>query len=119
MFDNAAKLEQVNRLHHYGRQLSVLKKIYQSYDRIIQRILDHQKTVTQDESPGQQGSGAPSISTSLGAPLHRSASVRFQALQDRINLFPLSEIDECLSEKDALVQVVCMSVHCLMFTNNR
>ena len=107
MFENAADLKQVNRLHLYGRQLSVLKKIYQSYDRIIQRILERQKMVTREERSEQQGPRALPTSNPLGTPLHASAIVRFQALQDRINLFPLSEIEECLSEKDALVQVVC------------
>ena len=106
MFQNAAELEQVNRLHQYGRQLSVLKKIYQSYDRIIQRLLERQKAVASHEQLEVQGPRALLIPNPLGTPLHSAAIVRFQALKDRINLFPLSEIDECLNEKDALVQVV-------------
>ena len=109
MFENAAELKQVNRLHQYGRQLSVLRKIYQSYDRIIQRLLERQKAVASQERLEPQEPRALLIPNPLGTPLHSAAIVRFQALKDRINLFPLSEIDECLSEKDALVQVVCVA----------
>ena len=37
MFDSA-KLEHVHQLHHFGRQLAILKRIYESYNLIIQRI---------------------------------------------------------------------------------
>ena len=120
MFKNAAELQQVNRLHQYGRQLSVLKKIYQSYDRIIQRLLERQKAVASQERLESQETRALLIPNPLGTPLHSSAIVRFQALKDRINLFPLSEIDECLSEKDALVQVVCVAyLYSVTDTNSR
>ena len=37
MFESA-KLEHVHQLHHFGRQLAILKRIYESYNLIIQRI---------------------------------------------------------------------------------
>ncbi|MCJ1308049.1 hypothetical protein MMC25_001699 [Agyrium rufum] len=101
MFDSA-RLEHVNTLHHYGRQLAVLKKIYQSYNRIIDRVLERQKVLKSEPDSN------PSDDTNLnsyGVRLPTAATVRFQALQDRINLFPMSEIQECLDEKEALVAV--------------
>ena len=45
-------------------------------------------------------------SETFGAPLSQAAIVRFERLLDRINLYALSEIQECLDEKDALVFMV-------------
>ncbi|KAK8156297.1 hypothetical protein IWX90DRAFT_226710 [Phyllosticta citrichinensis] len=39
-----AELGHINRLHHIGRQLSVLKNMYTSYDVIIDRVLEKQET---------------------------------------------------------------------------
>ncbi|KAK7615485.1 hypothetical protein JOL62DRAFT_7767 [Phyllosticta paracitricarpa] len=39
-----AELGHVDRLHHIGRQLSVLKNMYTSYDVIIDRVLEKQET---------------------------------------------------------------------------
>ncbi|KAK8193211.1 uncharacterized protein BKA78DRAFT_294601 [Phyllosticta capitalensis] len=39
-----AELGHINRLHHIGRQLLVLKNMYQSYDVIIDRVLEKQET---------------------------------------------------------------------------
>lgn len=120
----------IDRLHQYGRELAVLKRMYQSYALIIDRILARQKPINpttavpsnttgrhtkklsqesntatrlRDESPAVDGD----IST-LGAPLSSSATVRFERLRDRINLFALSEIQECLDEKESLVFLVCL-----------
>lgn len=43
----------------------------------------------------------------FGAPLSSAATVRFERLRDRINLYALSEIQECLDEKESLVFLVC------------
>lgn len=42
----------------------------------------------------------------FGAPLSSAATVRFERLRDRINLYALSEIQECLDEKESLVFLV-------------
>ena len=42
----------------------------------------------------------------LGPTLSSSAIVRFQRLGDRIDLYVLSEIQQCLDEKEALVFMV-------------
>ena len=41
-----------------------------------------------------------------GAPLSPAVTVRFERLLDRINLYALPEIQECLDEKDGLVFLV-------------
>ena len=43
----------------------------------------------------------------FGAPLSAAATVRFERLRDRINHYAISEIQECLDEKEALVFLVC------------
>ena len=126
-----AELDHVDTLHHYGRQLAVLKRIYQSYDQIIGRIMDMQDLIkksalaaagsaeaaaksaqTANATPPQaqpsQGSNLDAEDLSYGVRLSTAAIVRFQTLRDRIRLYALSEIQECLDEKEALVQVVSL-----------
>ncbi len=106
--------------------------MYQSYALIIRRILEKQKpfkdltaaqlrnnsniTGLQDfdstanpqamrESMNMGGPFSPS-SENFGAPLSQAAIVRFERLLYRINLYALSEIQECLDEKRALVFMV-------------
>ena len=104
-----AKLEHVNTLHHYGRQLAVLKRMYQSYDRIIERVIAMDKRL--EDSGVSHDLTNPSQAQSneyLGVRMSPSAIFRFQRLKDRISLYVLNEIQECLDEKEALVQVVSL-----------
>ena len=117
----------IQQMHQYGRQLAVLKRMYQSYALIIQRILDRQKPVSL--LPGDSHSighshasqlsreshmtvrlteeGESTVDTkTFGAPLSAAATVRFERLRDRINHYAISEIQECLDEKEALVFLV-------------
>ncbi len=100
--------------------------MYQSYALIIERVLSRQKPVNvatarqpDEESRAHtrrlsHGSNAGSllntdVSTeveTLGVPLSSVAIVRFERLLDRINLYALSEIQECLDEKESLVFLV-------------
>ena len=127
MFEKAL-LSRVRQLHQTGRQLAVLKRMYQSYALIIERILDRQtprglsastiKFHGSDQSAQmQQKSNGPVDSTdepglngtidqTFGAPLTAKATVKFERLRDRINLYALSEIQECLDEKESLVFLV-------------
>lgn len=111
----------IQRLHQYGRELAVLKRMYQSYALIIDRILDRQKPLysstgepsTMSGSHGEgmilEGQVTSQVQT-FGAPLSSAASVRFERLRDRINLYALSEIQECLDEKESLVFLVDRSL---------
>lgn len=126
------ELKLMERLHQTGRQLAVLRRMYQSYALIIKRILEKQRPlqnliitdntdtpaaissqtyeakaerVLNAERVSLQGHMA-STGHGLGAPLSQAAIVRFERLLDRINLYALSEIQECLDEKNDLVFLV-------------
>jgi Mg2+ and Co2+ transporter CorA len=104
--------EQVNTLHQVGRQISALKSICRSYESIIERIL-HKQIVSQSRT--RKGLMArPQIDTmdlqhysteSEASTIRLSSSsiARFERLHDRIGLLLMTEVDECLNEKEALV----------------
>lgn len=116
----------IDDLHHVGRQLAVLKRMYQSYALIIERILERNKPVRTpiEQKPSQssdhgvalskveqsadtQTFGVPFSSQTYEVSLSSAATVRFERLRDRINLYALSEIQDCLDEKESLVFMVC------------
>jgi hypothetical protein len=129
----AADVDLVEELHSIGRQLAILKRMYQSYSLIIDRILEKQKSVETSIEHRPSGidrdDGYPLTIVSLagdviadqrryddstapktlGVPLSSAVVTRFQRLRDRINLYPLSEIQDCLDEKESLVFMVCLS----------
>ncbi|KAJ5620679.1 hypothetical protein N7510_004663 [Penicillium lagena] len=117
----------VNELHWLGRRLAVLKRLYQSYELIMRRLLQRQRMLRdelrQTQPPPlsygatfgdiefsdlQQSSlvsnpSQPGITDkSVGVHLSSAAVARFERLADRINLYCLSEIDSCLTEKESL-----------------
>lgn len=47
----------------------------------------------------------PEFTSSLGVSLSSAARVRFERLKDRIILYALSEIQECIDQKDSLVMM--------------
>lgn len=103
----------IQRLHLIGQQLAILKKIYQSYALIIDRILERQKPVNMSNSTQllQEDVGEHTAVFTAQAPayevaLSSAATVRFERLRDRINLYALGEIQDCLDEKEALVFLV-------------
>jgi hypothetical protein len=129
-------LDDIDRLHHIGRQLATLKRLYQSYQLIIDRILEKQKQMqsltsashvsslslpqlAQEES--SDGSELPTVSRQqsashargsasstggAGLALTPAAVHRFERLRDRVTLYALSEIQECISTADSLVFMV-------------
>jgi hypothetical protein len=118
-----ASLTHVDQLHHIGCQLSVLKRVYLAYNLIIERVLKKQEAtlaslknsriVSGVESlassiPGNALSGVqvPEADSLLGVSLSSAARVRFERLKDRIALYALSEIQECVDQKEALVMMV-------------
>ena len=117
-----ANLTHVDQLHHIGCQLAVLKRVYQSYELIIERVLKKQEAtlaslknshiMSGDQSlasslpgVGSQGPTMPEADSLLGVSLSSAARVRFERLKDRILLYALSEIQECLDQKDSLVMM--------------
>ncbi|KAF1994603.1 hypothetical protein P154DRAFT_447294 [Amniculicola lignicola CBS 123094] len=123
-----ADLTHVDQLHHIGCQLSVLKRVYQSYSLIIERVLKKQEATLASLKNSHIVSGPDSLASSmpnpgspaqlqvspmqlqeadslLGVGLSSAARVRFERLQDRIILYALSEIQECIDQKEALVMM--------------
>jgi Mg2+ and Co2+ transporter CorA len=110
-----AELEHVDRLHHIGRKLGVLKRLYQSYDSLIDQVLKKQEATlaslknsqafpsgmqSMDQSVGQLAD--PNL---MGAPLSSAARMRFETLKRRIRLYALNEVEECLLQKESLTMV--------------
>jgi hypothetical protein len=124
-------VELVNELHWLGRRLGVLKRLYQSYELIMQRVLQRQRLL-RDEARGTQQRPVPcgttfeesefterrqeSLMSSASLPfandkpvgvlLSSAAVAKFERLADRINLYCLSEIETCLGEKESLTFLV-------------
>ena len=118
-----ADLTHIDQLHHIGCQLSVLKRVYHSYMLIIERVLKKQEATLASLKNSHIMSGAesfvsepptvnpshgpmvPEADSLLGVSLSSAAKVRFERLKDRILLYALSEIEECLAQKDSLVMM--------------
>lgn len=129
----------VDELHWLGRRLGVLKRLYQSYELIMRRLLQRQRLLRDEarsSNPPPMSFGntfAEPDSTDLrqgsivsdgnrfgtndkpvGVALSSAAVARFERLVDRINLYCLSEIDTCLLEKESLtflVSVILLERH--------
>ncbi|KAF1953327.1 hypothetical protein CC80DRAFT_527324 [Byssothecium circinans] len=117
-----ANLEHIDQLHHIGCQLAVLKRVYQSYEKIIERVLKKQEAtlaslknshiVSGVDSPTSSYQGysspiqqIPEADSLLGVSLSSAARARFERLKDRIMLYALSEIQECIDQKESLVMM--------------
>lgn len=117
-----ANLSHVDQLHHIGCQLAVLKRVYQSYELIIDRVLKKQEATLASLKNSHIVSGVDSLASShpivnasgpqipeadslLGVSLSSAARARFERLKDRIMLYALSEIQECIDQKDSLVMM--------------
>ncbi|KAJ5166939.1 uncharacterized protein N7482_005720 [Penicillium canariense] len=117
----------VNELHWLGRRLGVLRRLYQSYELIMRRLLQRQRLLREDARSSNpppvafdatvgdsefadlrqgisvnNGSHSGSNDSPVGVLLSSAAVARFERLVDRINLYCLSEIDTCLLEKESL-----------------
>lgn len=122
-------VELVGELHWLGRQLAVLKRVYQSYELIMWRLLQRQRLLREEaknrpaftngnafmenefgdpRQPTQQTnlSLISNYDTQVGVQLSSAAVARFERLLDRIKLYCLSEIEACLVEKESLTFLV-------------
>jgi hypothetical protein len=126
----AAKVSLVQQVHDVGRQLTVLKLMYQSYELIVSRLIQSQRMITDPRlgplSPRQplheqnrhslREHSVPRLTqyedsftdddTGSNVKLSSSALVRFERLFDRIRLYALTEIEECIKEKESLAMMV-------------
>lgn len=115
-------LGQVDRLDSIGKELGVLRRHYESYNRIILRLLEPVKitgaSLASSRVAGQLTSQAsfetvrPTAAvapgeSSLGVALSAAARVRFKRLKDMIDLYALSDVEEYIKQKDSLVAMVC------------
>lgn len=114
------KLCHIDRLDSLGKELGVLKRHYASYNRIIDRLLEHQSASTASLQNSQIVAETDMTATSqtsldtvrpivaerdsmLGVSLSTASRVRFKRLRDLIDLYALSEVEEYIKQKDSLV----------------
>jgi hypothetical protein len=134
---NRPVVELINELHWLGRRLAVLKRLYQSYELIMRRLLQRHRMLREEARSHQpaplpfgttfserefadmrkdslmsSGSEVPSTSDKpVGVILSSAAAARFERLADRIVLYCLSEIESCLTEKESLTFLVSLLIH--------
>jgi hypothetical protein len=72
--------------------------------RSLQSTSDHKRVAS--PRPGAQSHSDGNLDGVQGATLSPSAIFKFQRLGDRIDLYVLSEIQQCLDEKESLVFMV-------------
>jgi len=127
----SADVTLVSQIHNLGRQLTVLKLMYQSYEHIVSRLLHWQRSKKDanlamlSSRPTFQLQNDPTAFPELSSSqlvqderifledesdcrvkLFSSSIVRFERLLGRIRLYALTEIEECLNEKESLVLMV-------------
>jgi hypothetical protein len=117
----APKLAHIDRLDRIGKELGVLRRHYEAYNRLIERVLEPvAPTIASLENSRvvSESSDARSIDTvrginlvtekesMLGVSLSSPARVRFTRLKDLIDLYALNEIEEYLKQKESLVSLV-------------
>ena len=115
MFESP-KLCHLDRLDSIGKELGVLKRHYASYNRIIDSLLDQPSATTaslqnsQIVSSTSQRSSLDTVrpivterQSMLGVCLSSAARVRFKRLRGLIELYALSEVEEYMKQKEALI----------------
>lgn len=118
MYD-CPRLRHIDRLDAIGRELGVLRRHYESYISIVDRLLEPQSTSAASLQNSQVVSSGSRVSldtirpvvlekaSMLGIPLSSAARVRFRRLKDMFDLYALSEVEEYIKQKDSLVTMVC------------
>jgi hypothetical protein len=92
--------EIIKTLYKIGVQMRLNKHLHEGYKNLIERILEFKPA---DCKPS-------SSVTSLGefrVVVATSAIARFERLRDRLDLLTLGSISQSISEKDALLDMVC------------
>lgn len=96
-------LTQIERLDNVGNDLLVLKRHYQSYMRIIDRVVE----MSSDSAAGHMANSHSTDSrrAHIGIDPGPAARVRFERLKDMITLYALSEVKDYLDKKAMLVDM--------------
>ena len=116
------QLRHIDRLDHVGKELNVLRRHFESYNRIIDRVIEPQ-TATAASLQNSRVAGSNASRTSLdtvrpmitekesmlGVALSSAARARFKRLRDLIDLYALSEVEEYIKQKDALEGIVSLT----------
>lgn len=117
MFD-CPRLRHIDRLDAIGRELGVLRRHYESYNSIVERLLEPQSAspaslqnsqIVSSDSRVSLDTIRPVVlekSSMLGVALSSAARVRFRRLRDLLDLYALSEVEEFLKQKDSLMTMV-------------
>ena len=114
----APELRHIDRLDSIGKELGVIRRHFDSYDRMIDRLLEprgattaslQNSRVVSESSQATLDTVRPLITQTdsmLGVSLSSASQVRFRRLKDLIDLYALSEVEEYIKQKDALVTMV-------------
>lgn len=117
----APKLAHIDRLDRIGKELGVLRRHYEAYNRLIARVMEPVAPTSaslENSRVVSESSDARSIDTvrgvglvtekdsMLGVSLSSPSRVRFARLKDLIDLYALNEIEEYLKQKESLVSLV-------------
>lgn len=113
------RLHHIDRLDSIGRELGVLRRHYESYTSIVDRLLEPQSASPASLQNSQVVSSDSRVSldtirpvvlekpSMLGIGLSSAARARFRRLRHLLDLYALSEVEEFIKQKDSLVTMVC------------
>ena len=112
------KLCHIDRLDAIGTELDILKRHFESYNRLMDRLLEPQ-TISNASLQNYNiavESSQTSIDTvrqvvterqsAIGVSLSSAVRVRFERLKDLIDLYALAEVQDFIKQKDSLVNMV-------------
>ncbi|EPS45710.1 hypothetical protein H072_111 [Dactylellina haptotyla CBS 200.50] len=85
------QLEHIDKLHDIVRRLASLRRIYQSYELVINRLLDEAKDFFDADSP---------------LSFRPAAAFRINRLKYRVRYLAIPEIEDCESETQGLISLV-------------
>ena len=117
----APKLAHIDRLDRIGKELGLLRRHYEAYNRLIARVMEpvaptsaslENSRIVSDSSDARSFDtvrGLPILTerdSMLGVSLSSPSRMRFARLKDLIDLYALNEIEEYLKQKESLVSLV-------------
>ena len=122
--EKSADVNHVTTLHTIGRELTVLRAVYRSYQSIVERIIQRSRRrghhTMMHSLSNTEASDTVRLKDDPYTEIHMisspdfqlapSAVSRFERLLDRIGLCAMAEVEECLKEKDDLVMMVSNNI---------
>lgn len=90
----------------------MLTRMYKAYGVIIDKILTKHENAQFTKNMDSENAKEPEVvdgkigkENVIGVPLHSEANKRFERLKDRIELYALGEIEDCIAEQRELVDL--------------